>query len=69
MNTRAEINWINNELLKSSDPSVIQRIKDFLVSLNKDEDNSPISLEEYNRELDEGFDEINNGNFISQERI
>lgn len=69
MNTRAEINWINNELLKSTDPSVIQRIKDFLVSLKTGEDNSPISLEEYNRELEEGVAEIKNGKFISQEDI
>lgn len=69
MNTQSEIKWINQELLKSSDPSVIQQIKDFLVSLKSDEANSSISLEKYNEELEEGVQEIKNGDFISEEDL
>ena len=47
--------------------SVLQMLKTFVSS--RHEDTSPVSLEEYNRELEEGDSEIENGDFISHEEV
>lgn len=69
MNTRSEIKWINQELLKNSDPSVIQKIKDYLLTLKSDESNTPVTLEQYNLELEEGLHEIITGKGTTDEDL
>jgi hypothetical protein len=56
-------------LLKDAEQkSVLQMLKTF-VSSRQEDDIKPVSLEEYNRELEEADSEIEAGNFVSHEEV
>ena len=69
MNTQAEINWITQYLQRNSDPSLIQYFKNFILSLEEVGDSQRMTIEEYNKEIDEAEAQIEAGNFITQEDL
>jgi len=66
MDIQAEIKWIQSELNKVSDPSLIEI---FVKLLKYRKTTIQSSLEEYNRELDEANMRIESGKFITQEDL
>lgn len=66
MDIQAEIKWIQSELSKVRDPSLIEI---FVKLLKYRKSAIESSLEEYNRELDEANARIESGKFISQEDL
>ena len=66
MNLKAEIQWIQSELNKVTDPSLIE----IFVKLLKYRKTAVESgLEEYNRDLDDANSRIDSGKFITQEDL
>jgi predicted transcriptional regulator len=66
MDIQAEIKWIQSELSKVKDPTLIE----VFVKLLKNRKLAIESLlEEYNRELDEANARIESGKFITQEDL
>ena len=47
--------------------SILQMLKTFVSS--REEDVKPVSLEEYNRELEEADSEVEAGDFVSHEEV
>lgn len=66
MNIQAEIKWIQTELGKVNDPSLIEI---FIKLLKYRKSAIETSLEDYNRELDEANARIESGKFITQEDL
>ncbi|MBK5277330.1 MAG: hypothetical protein JJE09_00555 [Bacteroidia bacterium] len=66
MDIQAEIKWIQSELGKVKDPTLIE-IFVKLLKYRKSAINS--ELEEYNRELDAANARIESGKFITQEDL
>ncbi len=64
MNIQAEIKWIQAELGKVNDPTLIEI---FVKLLKYRRSTIETNLEEYNRELDEANARIESGKFVSQE--
>jgi hypothetical protein len=64
MNIQAEIKWIQAELGKVNDPTLIEI---FVKLLKYRKSTIETNLEEYNRELDEANARIESGKFVSQE--
>ena len=55
-------------LLKEAEQkSVLQMLKTFVSS--REEDTKPVSLEEYNHELEQADSEIEEGDFVSHEEV
>jgi hypothetical protein len=66
MNIQAEIKWIQTELTKVNDPTLIE----IFVKLLKNRQSAIESnLDEYNKELDEANSRIEAGKFITQEDL
>jgi hypothetical protein len=66
MDIQAEIKWIQSELGKVRDPSLIEI---FVKLLKYRKTAIESSLEEYNRDLDEANARIESGRFITQETL
>jgi hypothetical protein len=66
MDIQAEIKWIQAELNKVKDPSLIEL---FVKLLKYRKSAVESSLEEYNRELDEANARIESGKFITQQDL
>lgn len=66
MDIQAEIKWIQNELNKVKDPDLIEVFKRLLKFRKKTES---FTLEDYNRELKEAEERIENGQFFTQEQV
>ena len=64
MNIQAEIKWIQAQLGKVNDPTLIEI---FVKLLKYRRSTIETNLEEYNRELDEANARIESGKFVSQE--
>lgn len=66
MDIQAEIKWIQSELSKVKDPTLIEI---FIKLLKYRKTTIESSFEEYNRELDEANARIESGNYIIQEDL
>lgn len=66
MDIQAEIKWIQNELNKVKDPDLIEVFKRLLKFRKKTES---FTLEDYNREIKEAEERIENGQFFTQEQV
>lgn len=66
MDIQAEIKWIQSELAKVKDPTLIEI---FLRILRSRKSAVESSFENYNRELDEANARIESGKFITQEEL
>ena len=66
MDIQAEIKWIQAELDKVKDPTLIEI---FVKLLKYRKSAIPSELEEYNRELDAANARIESGKFITQEDL
>jgi len=56
-----------SQLNDAEKKSIVEMIRTFLNS--KKSESSPVSLEEYNRELDQADAEIESGDFVSHEEV
>jgi hypothetical protein len=66
MNIDADIKWIQNELNKVNDPDLIEVFKRLLKFRKKTES---VTLEQYNREIEEAESRIKQGQFFTQEQV
>jgi hypothetical protein len=66
MDMQAEIKWIQAELNKVTDPTLIEVFSRLLKNRKKSVGSA---LETYNRELDEANARIDSGKFITQEDL
>ena len=69
MSTKADINWIVEEITQSNDPSVIQYIKNFLLSRKAKPESVRISIEQYNREVEASAAQYDAGKFKTDEEF
>ena len=68
MDVEADLKWIHNELDQVKDPNIIEAIKNML-EYRKKVSTERISIEQYNKEIDEAEREIENGNYYTQEEV
>ena len=66
MDIQADIKWIQNELNKVNDPDLIEAFKRLLQFRKKTE---TFTLEQYNLDLKEAENRIDQGNFLTQEQV
>lgn len=66
MDIQADIQWIKNELDHVKDPDFIEVFKRLLQFRRKTE---VVTLEEYNRELKEAEERIEQGRFLTSEQL
>ncbi len=66
MDVQADIKWIQNELNKVNDPDLIEAFKRLLQFRKKTE---IITLEQYNQEIKEAENRIEQGVFLTQEQV
>lgn len=66
MNLETDIKWIQNELNKVNDPDLIEAFKRLLQFRKKTE---TITSEQYNQEIKEAENRIEQGSFITQEQL
>ena len=68
MDLRTDIKWIHEEIDKVEDPTFLEAIKNLLKYRNKVTPGR-ISIEQYNRELDESEAQIERGEFHTQDQV
>ena len=68
MDVEADLKWIHNELDQVKDPNIIEAIKNML-EYRKKVSTERISIEQYNKEIDEAERDIENGNYYTQEEV
>ena len=66
MDIQAEIKWIQNELNKVNDPDLIEAFKRLLQFRKKTE---TFTIEQYNLELKEAENRIEQGNYLTQKQV
>jgi hypothetical protein len=64
MDIQAEINWIHQEIDKVKDPTIIEKMKHLLRSINSTSEDTVI---EYNFDIDNALESIKDGRFYSEE--
>jgi hypothetical protein len=69
MNLQSEINWVVKELQSIEDPTFIELIKNMLKRRNDTNNSEPVTIEEYNREIDEAEKDIESGNVYSVQEV
>ena len=69
MDLQADIKWILKELKDVKDPTFIEAIKNMLKYRKKVSNTERISIEQYNKELDESITDIETGNVHSHEEV
>jgi len=67
MNIQADIKWISQELKTVKDETLIEAFKNMLKYRTKKIQSERISIEQYNKEIDEANARIDNGEFYTQE--
>ena len=65
MDIKADIKWIQNELNKVEDETLLNAIKNILKYRVKKTQSERISIEQYNKELDEAEADIEAGNYYT----
>ena len=68
MGVEADLKWIHNEMDQVKDPYFIEAIKNML-EYRKKVSTERISIEQYNKEIDEAERDIENGNYYTQEEV
>jgi len=68
MNLQEDLKWIHKELDNVTDPTFLEAIKNML-KYNKKVASERISIEQYNKEIDEAEIDIENGNYYTQEEV
>ncbi len=68
MDLKAEIKWIHQELDNVKDPTLIEVFKNIL-KYRKKVSSERISIEQYNKEIDESIAQIEKGDFYTQEEV
>ncbi|MBA5628466.1 hypothetical protein [Moheibacter lacus] len=66
MDIQADIKWIQNELSNVNDPDLIEAFKRLLQFRKKTE---TFTLEQYNLELKEAENRIEQDNYLTQEQV
>jgi predicted transcriptional regulator len=69
MDIKADIKWIQKELKEVKDPTFIEAIKNMLQYRKKVSSEERISIEQYNKELDESIADIEAGNYHTHEEV
>ncbi len=69
MDIKADLKWIQKELKGVKDPTFIEAIKNMLQYRKKVYSEERISIEQYNKELDESIADIKAGNFHTHEEV
>ncbi|SDD92022.1 hypothetical protein SAMN05421636_102320 [Pricia antarctica] len=69
MDIKADLKWIQKELKGVKDPTFIEAIKNMLQYRKKVYSEERISIEQYNKELDESIADIEAGNFHTHEEV
>jgi len=69
MDIQADILWIIKEVVKSDDPKTISRIKELLLSKSSIPEELGVSVEQYNKDIDEAEAQIEAGDFISLDEL
>ena len=68
MDLQADLKWIQKELQDVKDPTLLEAIKNIL-KYRKKVSSERISVEQYNKELDESIAQIERGEFYTQEEV
>ncbi len=68
MDIKADLKWIQKELKEVKDPTFIEAIKNML-QYRKNVSTERISIEQYNKELDESIAQVERGEFYTQEEV
>jgi hypothetical protein len=68
MNLTDEKKWIQKELESVTDPAFLAIIKNMLEYRKQISKSERISIEQYNKEIDEAVADIEKGNFYTQEQ-
>ena len=68
MNLQAEIKWIQKELQMVKDPTFIEAIKNMLLYRKKVSEGR-VSIEQYNKEIDEAIQRVEQGEFYTQKEV
>ena len=69
MDLQADIKWIHKELDQVKDATLLQAIKNILKYRTKETQSERISIEQYNKELDDAEKRVDNGEFYTQEEV
>ena len=69
MDLQADIKWILKELKDVKDPTFIEAIKNMLKYRKKVSNSERISIEQYNKELDESIADIEAGNYHTHNEV
>lgn len=69
MNIEADIKWIEKELREVKDPVFIEFIKTIFQNRKNEIHSEGISIEEYNREIEEALKDIEEGRVHSHEEV
>jgi len=68
MNLQADIKWISEELKTLKDPILIEAFKSMLkYRKNLTQSSKRISIEQYNKEIDEAIERVEKGEFYTLE--
>ncbi len=68
MDLQAELKWIHQELDNVKDETLLEAIKNIL-KYRKKVSSERISIEQYNKEIDESIAQIERGEFHTQEEV
>mgnify|MGYP000592629791 FL=1 len=68
MDLQAELKWIHQELDNVKDPTLIEAFKNML-KYRKKVSSERISIEQYNKEIDESIAQIERGEFYTHQEV
>ena len=70
MDLQADIKWISQELKTVKDPILIEAFKNMLKKYRRSvlQSSERISIEQYNKEIDEAVKDIENGEYYTQKQ-
>lgn len=69
MNLEADIQWIAKELREVNDPAFLEFIKNMIRDRNEESGHERISIQSYNREIEEAEKDIEAGNFYTSQEV
>lgn len=67
MNIQADIKWISQELKTVKDATLLNAIKNILKYRVKETQSDSVSIEQYNKEVNQAIARVENGEFYTQE--
>ncbi len=67
MNIQADIKWISHELKTVKDATLLNAIKNILKYRVKETQSDSVSIEQYNKEVNQAIARVENGEFYTQE--